>query len=92
MVFYFILGVAQKKDKKQDGSLNETGKLPIMDPFERYMCSLSHLNEVITRNKTLNDTISAQEVRSALKKQFFFLHNKNNIKCLVVHVGMCYAH
>lgn len=32
-----------------------------MSPYERYVCSLSHMNEILLRNKTLNENVSAQE-------------------------------
>lgn len=35
--------------------------LPKMSPYERYVCSLTHMNEILLRNKALNDTISARE-------------------------------
>ncbi len=35
--------------------------LPEMTPYERYVCSLTHMNEILLRNKALNDSISAQE-------------------------------
>lgn len=40
--------------------------LPEMSPYERYICSLGHMNEVLLRNKALNDTISAQETCAIL--------------------------
>lgn len=40
--------------------------LPQMSPYERYVCGLAHMNEVLLRNKTLNETISAQETCAIL--------------------------
>lgn len=65
-----VSGVARKKGLRTDANNNSLKKskedlaiddLPEMEPYERYLCSLKHLNEVLNRNVTLNDTISAQE-------------------------------
>jgi serine/threonine protein phosphatase PrpC len=40
--------------------------LPEMSPYERYICSLAHMNEILLRNKTLNDDVSAQETCAIL--------------------------
>lgn len=37
-----------------------------MTPYERYICSLAHMNEILLRNKTLNETLSAQETCAIL--------------------------
>lgn len=68
-----ISGVARKRKTQQQNTtsnnqnpnvLNE--QLPEMDPYERYLCSLNHMNEVLNRNRTLSDTISAQELCAML--------------------------
>lgn len=40
--------------------------LPEMSPYERYLCSLAHMNEILLRNRTLNDELSAQETCAIL--------------------------
>lgn len=35
--------------------------LPEMSPYERYACALAHMNEILLRNKTPNESLSAQE-------------------------------
>lgn len=40
--------------------------LPEMSPYERYVCSLAHMNEILLRNHTLEDTVSAQETCAIL--------------------------
>ncbi len=54
--------------KKSNINLNSenNNNLPLMDPYERYLCSLNHMYEILMRNRTLNDTISAQEVCAIL--------------------------
>ena len=85
-----ISGCARKKTS----SINEiNGDLPVMEPYERYLCSLNHMFEILMRNKTLNETISAQEVcamliehvvkltepkRQLLENGFAFIANLNN--------------
>ena len=41
-------------------------KLPHLSPNERYQCSLAHMNEILLRNKNLNEKISAQETCTLL--------------------------
>ncbi len=48
-----------------DQSIN-LSSLPEMSPYERYICSLAHMNEILLRNKTLNDELSAQETCAIL--------------------------
>lgn len=55
----------QLGDSIDDGSINLCS-LPSMNPYERYVCSLAHMNEILSRNKTLNETISAQETCAIL--------------------------
>ncbi len=50
---------------KDDQALN-LSSLPEMSPYERYICSLAHMNEILARNKTLNDDVSAQETCAIL--------------------------
>ena len=50
----------------KDDQIINASSLPQMSPYERYVCSLSHMNEVLLRNKTLNETISAQETCAIL--------------------------
>ena len=50
---------------KDDQSIH-LSSLPEMSPYERYMCSLAHMNEILLRNKTLNDDVSAQETCAIL--------------------------
>jgi hypothetical protein len=59
-----ISGCARKKNVKND--TNSDLGLPLMDPYERYLCSLNHMFEILIRNRTLNETISAQEVCAML--------------------------
>ncbi|CAF0905029.1 unnamed protein product [Brachionus calyciflorus] len=41
-------------------------QLPEMSPYERYVCSLAHMNEILLRNNTLNETLSAQETCASM--------------------------
>ena len=54
-----ISGCARKKN-------SNNYDLPTMEPIDRYLCSLNHMYEILMRNRTLNDTISAQEVCAML--------------------------
>jgi serine/threonine protein phosphatase PrpC len=58
-----ISGCARKKKNSSLNNREDGELLPVMDPYERYLCSLNHMFEVLMRNRTLNETISAQEVR-----------------------------
>ena len=48
-----------------DQSVN-LSSLPSMSPYERYICCLAHMNEILLRNNTLNETLSAQEACAIL--------------------------
>lgn len=50
---------------KLNGDVSLTD-LPEMSPYERYVCSLTHMNEILLRNNTLNETLSAQETCAIL--------------------------
>ncbi len=51
----------RKSMSAQDDQSRQSSPLPQLSPYERYVCSLSHMNEILIRNRTLNDMISAQE-------------------------------
>lgn len=60
---------ARKQADLNSGSDIETKSLvnlPEMSPYERYACSLTHMSEILLRNKTPNDSISAQETCAIL--------------------------
>ena len=52
--------------KSADDQTINLSSLPEMSPYERYVCSLAHMNEILLRNKTLNETVSAQETCAIL--------------------------
>jgi serine/threonine protein phosphatase PrpC len=66
----FLAGLSNEKQERQhspikgmsvdDQSIN-LSTLPQMSPYERFICSLAHMNEILLRNKTLNEQLSAQE-------------------------------
>lgn len=56
----------QEKPTSVDDQIVHLSSLPEMSPYERYMCSLAHMNEILLRNRTLNETISAQETCAVL--------------------------
>jgi serine/threonine protein phosphatase PrpC len=62
---------SQENDNKkmlefQDDQTIHLSSLPQMTPYERYLCSLAHMNEILKRNQTPNDSISAQETCAVL--------------------------
>lgn len=63
--------------------------LPEMNPYERYICSLAHMNEILLRNPTLNETISAQETCAILIEHVMRL---TAIKREILEEGLLQAH
>ena len=68
----FLTSSSSSSEKKStiamsmdDQSVN-LSSLPSMSPYERYVCSLAHMNEILLRNNTLNETLSAQEACAIL--------------------------
>jgi serine/threonine protein phosphatase PrpC len=59
-----IVNTIQKQSN--DDQLINLSSLPQVNAYERYIVSLAHMNEIILRNKTLNETISAQETCAIL--------------------------
>ncbi len=57
---------SDRKTISQDDQALNLSSLPEMSPYERYICSLAHMNEILLRNKTLNDDVSAQETCAIL--------------------------
>lgn len=58
--------LASTKSSSADDQTVHLSSLPEMSPYERYVCSLAHMNEILLRNRTLNETISAQETCAIL--------------------------
>lgn len=58
-------GEAQKVASMDDQSV-QLSSLPEMNPYERYVCSLAHMNEILLRNRTLEENLSAQETCAIL--------------------------
>jgi hypothetical protein len=57
--------IQQQITSNDDQTIN-ISSLPQLTPYERYMCGLAHMNEILLRNRTLNDTLSAQETCAIL--------------------------
>ena len=55
----------ESKPSVDDQSV-QLSSLPEMSPYERYVCSLAHMNEILLRNRTLEETLSAQETCAIL--------------------------
>lgn len=71
-----ISGVAVKKRAKCDNEIKKSEDLPEMDPYERYLCSIKHMEEILNRNISLNETISAQETCAMIMEHVVKLTEK----------------
>ncbi|RNA45124.1 hypothetical protein BpHYR1_033034 [Brachionus plicatilis] len=54
------------RNSMMDNVEKNLADLPEMSPYERYACGLAHMNEILLRNKTPNENLSAQETCAIL--------------------------
>ena len=60
------LSSAGKLSQSQDDQNLNVSSLPQMSPYERYVCSFAHMNELLLRNKKITENLSAQETCAIL--------------------------